>query len=68
MSDVSDTILTAMPPAAQKIYNQAVVEYGDKGYLKAKLLLEQLKRDYPKYAGHKNILQLEKKLKSRIGE
>ncbi len=56
-----------LPVEAQELYNSAVVSYNNKEYLRARQLLSQIKRDFPQQARNSKVVELEEKIKSRIG-
>ncbi len=56
-----------LPVEAQQLYNAAVVSYNNKEYLRARQLLGQIKRDFPQQARNTKVVELEEKIKSRIG-
>lgn len=56
-----------LPVAAQQLYNAAVVSYNKKEYLRARQLISQIKRDFPQHARNSKVIELEDKIRSRIG-
>ncbi len=56
-----------LPVVAQQLYNAAVVSYNKKEYLRARQLISQIKRDFPQHARNSKVIELEEKIKSRIG-
>jgi len=48
-------------------YRQAVTSYLDKNYLKARSLLNMIRKKYSGQFDEKKLLELEGKIKSRIG-
>jgi hypothetical protein len=56
-----------LPVAAQQLYNSAVVHYNKKEYLRARQLLSKIKNDFPQHARNAKVIELEEKIRSRIG-
>jgi hypothetical protein len=67
INEILSPYSSILPVEAQRLYNAAVVYYNNKEYLNARLKIEELKRNFPEQVKNTKVVELEEKIKSRIG-